>query len=82
MWDLGAGSGSIAIEFLLMDEKNQAFAIESHPERAARILRNAENLGVPQLKLIEGRAPEALQNLPSPQKIFIGGGATRPGSTR
>lgn len=79
LWDIGAGSGSIAIEFLLLDEKNQAIAIESHAERAARILRNAENLGVPQLRLVEGRAPEALAELPRPQKIFIGGGATRPG---
>lgn len=79
LWDIGAGSGSIAIEFLLADEKNQAFAIEAHPERAARLLRNAENFGVSHLKLVEGRAPEALENLPRPQKIFIGGGATRAG---
>ncbi|HUO55632.1 MAG TPA: precorrin-6y C5,15-methyltransferase (decarboxylating) subunit CbiE [Rhodoblastus sp.] len=79
LWDIGAGSGSVAVEFLLADEANAAFAIEAHPARAARIARNALALGAPRLKVIEGRAPEALQGLPQPEKIFVGGGVTAPG---
>lgn len=79
LWDIGAGSGSVAIEFLLADEKNAAFAIEANAERAARIRRNALALGTPQLHVVEGRAPEALRDLARPQKIFIGGGVTAPG---
>ena len=79
LWDIGAGSGSVAIEFLLADPRNAAIAIESHAARAARIRRNAAALGAPQLQLVEGRAPQALAGLPNPQKIFIGGGATAPG---
>ncbi|MDI9847609.1 precorrin-6y C5,15-methyltransferase (decarboxylating) subunit CbiE [Rhodoblastus sp. 17X3] len=79
LWDIGAGSGSVAIEFLLADEKNAAIAIEANAERAARIRRNALALGTPQLHVVEGRAPEALSDLARPQKIFIGGGVTAPG---
>lgn len=79
LWDIGAGSGSMAIEFLLADEKNVAIAIEANEERAARIRRNALALGTPQLQVVEGRAPEALRDLKRPHKIFVGGGATAPG---
>jgi precorrin-6Y C5,15-methyltransferase (decarboxylating) len=79
LWDIGAGSGSVAIEFLLAEENNSAIAIEANAERVARIRRNALALGVPHLQVIEGRAPEALCDLPRPQKIFIGGGVTAPG---
>lgn len=79
LWDIGAGSGSVAIEFLLADERASAIAIEANKERAARIRRNALALGTPQLQVIEGRAPEALRELPRPQKIFIGGGVTTAG---
>jgi precorrin-6Y C5,15-methyltransferase (decarboxylating) len=76
LWDIGAGSGSIAIEFLLTDENNAAIAIEASDARAERIARNAKNLGTPHLRVVQGRAPEALRDLPPPHKIFIGGGAT------
>lgn len=79
LWDIGAGSGSVAIEFLLADEKNSAIAIEANAERAARIRRNALALGTPQLQVVEGRAPDALRDLKRPQKIFVGGGVTAPG---
>jgi len=79
LWDIGAGSGSVAIEFMLADERNSAIAIEQNSARAERIKRNASALGTPDLRVIEGAAPEALAGLPSPQKIFIGGGATAPG---
>lgn len=79
LWDIGAGSGSVAIEFMLADEKNLAIAIEQDAVRAARIGRNALALGTPGLRVVEGKAPEILRDLPSPQKIFVGGGATAPG---
>ncbi|MEJ0092155.1 MAG: precorrin-6y C5,15-methyltransferase (decarboxylating) subunit CbiE [Methylocella sp.] len=75
LWDVGAGSGSIAIEWLLLDPANRAIAIEARPDRAERILRNAKNLGAPQITIVTGAAPEAFANLPKPQAIFIGGGA-------
>ncbi len=79
LWDIGAGSGSIAIEFLLSDEKNSAIAIEADAGRAERIMRNARNLGTPGLRVVQGRAPKALEGMPTPDKIFVGGGASAPG---
>jgi precorrin-6B C5,15-methyltransferase / cobalt-precorrin-6B C5,C15-methyltransferase len=76
LWDVGAGSGSIAIEWLLCDPANQAIAIEARTDRAGRIALNALSLGVPQLEIITGTAPEAFVNLPQPQAIFVGGGAS------
>lgn len=79
LWDIGAGSGSVAIEWLLADPSLSAIAIEAQPERAARCAANAQALGVPHLAVIEGRAPEVLSTLPAPDAVFIGGGATVPG---
>ena len=76
MWDVGAGSGSIAIEWLLSDPANRAIAIEARADRASRIARNALSLGVPHLEIITGTAPEAFAILPQPQAIFVGGGAS------
>ena len=74
LWDIGAGSGSIAIEWMLADPANRAIAIEQQATRAARIARNAASLGVPDLEIVEGAAPQALAGLPTPDAIFIGGG--------
>ncbi len=79
LWDIGAGSGSIGIEWMLADPSMKAIAIEAHPERAARIRRNAGTFGVPGLVLVEGEAPAALKNLPQPDAIFIGGGGSEDG---
>jgi precorrin-6Y C5,15-methyltransferase (decarboxylating) len=76
LWDVGAGSGSIAIEWLLSDPANRAIAIEARADRASLIRRNAENLGVPHIEIITATAPEAFANLPQPQAIFAGGGAS------
>jgi precorrin-6B C5,15-methyltransferase / cobalt-precorrin-6B C5,C15-methyltransferase len=76
LWDVGAGAGSIAIEWMLSDPTLRAIAVERSPERAARIVRNAQALGVPDLKVIEGRAPEALEGLARPDAVFLGGGLT------
>jgi len=79
LWDVGAGAGSIGIEWLRAHPSCTATAVEADPERAARIGRNAAGLGVPDLVVVTGRAPEALAGLPAPDAVFVGGGATRPG---
>jgi precorrin-6Y C5,15-methyltransferase (decarboxylating) len=79
LWDVGAGAGSIAIEWMLADPSCRAIAIESDPERAARIGRNARKLGAPPLQVVTGTAPEALVGLEPPHAIFIGGGGSDEG---
>lgn len=74
LWDVGAGSGSISIEWLLAHPDNEAVAIEASPERAARARANADRLGADRLDVVAGRAPEALEGLPEPAAVFIGGG--------
>ena len=76
LWDIGAGSGSIAIEWMLTHSSNRAVAIEPRADRVARIGRNARALGVPDLTILHGSAPAALEGLAQPDAIFIGGGAT------
>jgi precorrin-6Y C5,15-methyltransferase (decarboxylating) len=78
LWDIGGGSGSISIEWMLRDPSLRAIAIEADPARAARIGRNASACGVPGLVVFDGRAPDALSGLPTPDAIFIGGGGTQP----
>jgi precorrin-6Y C5,15-methyltransferase (decarboxylating) len=79
LWDIGAGAGSVAIEWLLADPSLRAAAIEGRADRAARIRRNAAAFGVPALDVVEGEAPGALAGLAPPDAIFIGGGAGDPG---
>ncbi|WP_439626392.1 precorrin-6y C5,15-methyltransferase (decarboxylating) subunit CbiE [Shinella sp.] len=79
LWDIGAGSGSIGIEWMLADPSLRAIAIEGHAERAARIRRNAKNFGVPGLAVVEGTAPEALAGLAAPDAVFMGGGGSEAG---
>jgi precorrin-6B C5,15-methyltransferase / cobalt-precorrin-6B C5,C15-methyltransferase len=79
MWDTGAGAGSIAIEWMLADPSLRAIAIEARADRAARIARNAAAFGVPGLVVVEGAAPAALEGLPPPDAVFVGGGANEPG---
>ena len=74
LWDIGGGSGSIAIEWLLSDPTTQAVCIEPRGDRAARIVGNAARLGVDRLNVVTGKAPEVLPGLPLPQVVFIGGG--------
>jgi precorrin-6B C5,15-methyltransferase / cobalt-precorrin-6B C5,C15-methyltransferase len=79
LWDVGAGSGSIAIEWLRTHPSCAAVAVESRAERAEGIRRNAGLLGVPGLRVVEGRAPDALADLPRPDAVFVGGGLTGEG---
>ena len=79
LWDIGAGAGSVAIEWMLADPSLRATAIERRADRAARIRRNAAAFGVPGLEIVEDVAPDALAGLPAPDAIFIGGGASSAG---
>jgi precorrin-6B C5,15-methyltransferase / cobalt-precorrin-6B C5,C15-methyltransferase len=79
LWDVGSGAGSVAIEWLRTDPRCAAVAVEVSPERADRITRNAARLGVPSLDVRRGAAPSALDGLPAPDAVFVGGGATEPG---
>jgi precorrin-6Y C5,15-methyltransferase (decarboxylating) len=79
LWDIGGGSGSISIEWMLRHSSLSAIAIEAVPERAERIRRNASACGVPGLQIVQGTAPAALAGLPAPDAVFIGGGGSEPG---
>ncbi|MFE5714813.1 precorrin-6y C5,15-methyltransferase (decarboxylating) subunit CbiE [Streptomyces sp. NPDC056501] len=79
LWDIGGGSGSIGIEWMRTHRTCRAIAVEKSPERAARITRNADSLGVPALRVVTAKAPEGLDGLPTPDAVFIGGGLTVPG---
>jgi precorrin-6B C5,15-methyltransferase / cobalt-precorrin-6B C5,C15-methyltransferase len=87
LWDVGAGAGSIAIEWLRLaprtvpagGEPARAIAVERDAGRCAAMARNAAEFGVPELDIVQGTAPEALEGLPAPDAVFIGGGLTRPG---
>jgi precorrin-6Y C5,15-methyltransferase (decarboxylating) len=78
LWDVGAGSGSVGIEWMLADPSLQAIAIERSHKRIGRIAVNAAALGVPGLQIVEGEAPAALADLARPDAIFIGGGTSNP----
>ena len=77
LWDIGGGSGSIGIEWLLTDPTLNATAIEPRADRAARIRDNADRLGVGRLTVVEGKAPDALQGLTPPDVVFVGGGLSQ-----
>jgi precorrin-6Y C5,15-methyltransferase (decarboxylating) len=79
LWDVGAGSGSIGIEWMRAHPSCRALAIEADEGRQHLIEHNRDALGVPGLQLIRGSAPQALQGLERPDAIFIGGGVTREG---
>ncbi len=80
LWDVGAGSGAVAIEWLRTGVSLRAVAVERDPGRCAAIARNAAALGVPGLRLLEGTAPQALDGLePRPDAVFAGGGVSRDG---
>lgn len=79
LWDVGAGCGSISIEWMRAARGTAAVAIEGDAGRCAMIARNATALGVPGLRVVEGAAPAALDGLEPPDAIFIGGGITGDG---
>ncbi|MFI9722836.1 precorrin-6y C5,15-methyltransferase (decarboxylating) subunit CbiE [Streptomyces sp. NPDC052396] len=80
LWDVGGGSGSIGIEWMRAHRSCRAISIERDPVRAERIAHNARALGVPALRVVTGAAPAALEQLPTPDVVFIGGGLTATGA--
>ncbi|MBU6449527.1 MAG: precorrin-6y C5,15-methyltransferase (decarboxylating) subunit CbiE [Rhodospirillales bacterium] len=77
LWDIGAGSGSISIEWLLASGTGRASGVEADAARVARALGNAEAFGVEErFRVLQTRAPEGLEALARPDAIFIGGGAS------
>ncbi|SAK65198.1 precorrin-6Y C5,15-methyltransferase [Caballeronia hypogeia] len=79
LWDVGAGCGSIGIEWMRAHGACRAIAIEANESRQRLIEHNRDALGVPALQLVKGEAPAALDGLPAPDAVFIGGGVTAPG---
>lgn len=79
LWDVGGGAGSIGIEWMRAERSARAISIEERPDRADRIAGNAAALGVPDLHVVTGAAPDALKDLPEPDAVFVGGGAGDPG---
>jgi precorrin-6B C5,15-methyltransferase / cobalt-precorrin-6B C5,C15-methyltransferase len=78
LWDVGAGCGSIGIEWMRAADSAAAIAIERDAARRDYIARNAADLGVPALQIVAGDAPAALAGLPAPDAVFIGGGLSTP----
>jgi precorrin-6Y C5,15-methyltransferase (decarboxylating) len=78
LWDIGGGSGSVSIEWMRAVRAARAIAVEQRADRAERIGRNALALGVPDLQVVQGAAPAALDGLPAPDAVFIGGGGSDP----
>ncbi|WP_169546402.1 precorrin-6y C5,15-methyltransferase (decarboxylating) subunit CbiE [Sneathiella aquimaris] len=75
LWDIGAGSGTIAIEWLIATKTGQAVAVECREDRLSNIQKNADQFGVAsQMKIIKEKAPAGLDGLPVPDAVFIGGG--------
>jgi precorrin-6Y C5,15-methyltransferase (decarboxylating) len=79
LWDVGAGCGSVSVEWMRAAERAPAWAIEPKAERREAIAANASALGTPRLKIVAGRAPDALAELPPPDAVFVGGGLATPG---
>lgn len=80
LWDIGAGCGSVAIEWMRSARGCQAIAFEPDQARIAMIAANADALGTPRLKVVPGHAPASLTAQPSPNAVFIGGGLTDHGT--
>ena len=73
LWDVGAGTGSVSVELALAAPQGHVYAVECEPDACALIRRNREKFAAWNLSLIEGRAPAALEALPAPDAVFIGG---------
>jgi precorrin-6B C5,15-methyltransferase / cobalt-precorrin-6B C5,C15-methyltransferase len=82
LWDVGAGSGSVGVEWMRVHPASRAIAVEPRADRRDRIARNAAALGVPGLLVVSGSAPDALTGLPRPDAVFVGGGVTDDGVVR
>lgn len=73
VWDVGAGTGSVSVEAALLSRRGFVYAVEKSPQAAHLIRQNREKAGAWNLRVVEGEAPSALERLPAPDKVFIGG---------
>jgi precorrin-6Y C5,15-methyltransferase (decarboxylating) len=74
VWDVGAGSGSVSVEAGRLCRQGKVWAVEKNAADCAIIRQNIEKFAVPNVELVEGRAPEALRGLPEPpDAVFVGG---------
>ena len=73
VWDVGAGTGSVSVELALAARRGQTWAVDAREEACALIEENRRRFGAWNLRLVRGRAPEALSPLPAPDAVFIGG---------
>jgi precorrin-6B C5,15-methyltransferase / cobalt-precorrin-6B C5,C15-methyltransferase len=73
VWDVGAGSGAVSIEAAWLCQPGQVYAVERRPEQRACAAENIARLGAPNIRLVEGEAPGALDGLPAPDAVFVGG---------
>ncbi|MBQ9364944.1 MAG: precorrin-6Y C5,15-methyltransferase (decarboxylating) subunit CbiT [Schwartzia sp.] len=77
VWDIGAGTGSISVEAARQADKGKVCAIERNDDGVALIRRNAEKFGIENIETVSGEAPDALENLPAPDVVIIGGSGKR-----
>ena len=78
LWDVGAGCGSVGIEWLRLSPNASVHAVEAKSERARMIAANVEAFGLSNFNIVEASAPDALSDLPAPNVVFIGGGVSDP----
>lgn len=74
VWDVGAGSGAVALEMARAAFDGRVYAIERDPERALDVQQNRKTAGVPNLQVVFGEAPAIFKNTPKPDRVFVGGG--------
>lgn len=79
LWDLGAGCGSISVEWMRAARGARAVAVEPRADRRAMIAANAQQLGVPGMQILDGQVPDILSGLPDPNAVFFGGGVSADG---
>ena len=77
VWDVGAGSGAVAIEAALLSRHGRVYAVEREPEAVELIRSNVAKFDARNVSLISGSAPEALAGLPEPDAVFVGGSGGR-----
>ena len=82
LWDVGAGCGSVSVEWMRAGRDMRAVGVEPRADRRALAARNAQALGAPRLALVEGRAPDALAGLEPPDAVFLGGGLSQEAGAR
>ncbi len=73
VWDIGAGTGSVSVEAALIAHRGRVFAVEKDLDNIGLLERNVERLGTANIEIVAAEAPAALDSLPDPDSVFIGG---------